>query len=240
LRLVSFVYFILFTVNANLSFSQIKFGPKVGLNFSELPNYTEYIIDQKICIGYHLGVIAELRLSDVLFLQPGVLISSKGSKYIVGNNTDGSTNGFSDFKFSCLNAEIPLDLIYKFDLPSFKLLLIAGPHFGYGLKGKWESSDGTSSKIHFGNDPVDDLKPFDYGLDLGAGVEVGRIQFSSLYYTGLKTLSTMNPPRKEQKYKVLSISIAYLFGKEKRGFKNNRSGSCRTYDQHNEHRKKHY
>jgi hypothetical protein len=239
-RLLSLAYCIAFTFSANLSFAQIKFGPKVGLNISELPNNTEYIIGKHhISSGYHIGVTAEIRLVKELFLQPSFLITNKGSKYIVGNNTNGSTIGFSDFQFSSLNAEIPLDLMYKFDRHSFKLLLFAGPHFGYGLSGKWEASNGTSSKIHFGNDPVHDLKSFDYGLDFGAGFGFGKIQVSSQYYKGLKALSTLTPPLKEQKYKVLSISITYLFGKEKRGHKEYGNEFCRTYYQYTGHRKKH-
>jgi hypothetical protein len=241
-RLFALAYFISFSFNANLSFAQIKFGPKVGLNFSELPNNTEYIIGKhKIYTGYHFGVIAEMRLVKELFIQPGVLITNKGSKYIVGNNTGGSTSGFSDFQFSSFYTDIPINLVYKIDHRTYKLLLIAGPQIGYGLSGKWKASDGISSKVHFGNNPVDDLKPFDYGFDLGAGVEFGRIQFSSLYYMGLKTLSTLNPPLKEQKHKVLSISVAYLFGKEKRDYKNYSNKFCRTYDdQLKRHRRKHY
>lgn len=240
-RLLTLAFSIGFTFNANLSFAQIKFGPKVGINISELPNNTEYIIGKHhIYTGYHLGVTSEIRLVKELFLQPGVLITNKGSKYTVGNNSGDSANGFSNFQFSGFYTDIPINLAYKFDRRTFKLLIIAGAHLGYGLTGTWKTSDGTTSKVHFGNDPVDDFKPFDYGLDFGAGVEVGRIQVTSLYYMGLKTLSTLNPPLKEQKFKVLSISIAYLFGKEKRAYKNYSGESCRTYDDIKAHRKKHY
>jgi hypothetical protein len=240
-RLLTLTYIIGFTFNTNLSFAQIKFGPQAGLNFSELPNNTEYIIgNHHIYTGYHVGVIAEIRLVKELFLRPGVLITNKGSKYTVGNNIGDSANGFSNFRFSGFYTDIPINLAYKFDLRSFKFLLIAGAQLGYGLTGTWQTSDGTTSKVHFGNDPVDDFKPFDYGLDFGAGVEFGRIQITSVYYMGLKTLSTLSPPLTEQKFKVLSISVAYLFGKEKRAYKNSRSESCRTYDDYKPHRKKHY
>lgn len=239
--LLTLGYLIGFTFNSNLSFAQIKFGPKAGFNISELPNNTEYIIgNHHIYSGYHAGVTADIRLVKELFLQPGVLITNKGSKYVAGNNIDGSTTGFSNFQFSGFYTDIPINLAYKFELRTFKLLLIAGAQLGYGLTGKWKTSDGTTSKVHFGNEPVDDFKPFDYGLDFGAGVEVGRIQITSLYYMGLKSLSTLNPPLKEQKFKVLSLSVAYLFGKEKRTFKSSGSGSCRTYDDYKAHRKKHY
>jgi len=216
LRILSLAYFLAFTFNANLSFAQIRYGPKVGLNFSELPNKTKYIIDQHFYSGYHAGVVAEFKLFDDLFLQPGVLISNKGSRYIVGNNTGGITTGFSSFQFSGFYADIPLNLVYKFNRHAFKLFLIGGPQIGYGFTGKWTATYETSSGVHFGSGPEDDLKPFDYGISLGGGIEKGRIQISSQYYQGLRTLSTLDPQLNEQKYKVITVSVAYLFGKEKR------------------------
>jgi hypothetical protein len=240
IRLLSITYFMVFTLNANLTIAQIKFGPKIGLSYSELPNNTEYIIYQHIYNGYHLGVLAEFRLFEHLFLQPGVLISTKGSKYTVGNNSAGSTTGFSNFELSSLNVDIPLDLAYMFDMHSYKLLLITGPQLGYGLVGKWTTSFGTSSNVHFGDGPNDDLKPFDFGLNFGGGFQVARIQFSLLYYMGLKSLSTLTPPIKEQKYKVFSISIAYLFGNDNRFYKDYKSRYLRKHSQNKTHWKKHY
>ena len=219
----------------------IKFGPKVGLSFSELPNNTKYIIgNQHIYGGYHFGVLVEFRLYKQLFIQPGFLITNKGSKYIVRNDSDSSTTGFSDFQFSSFNADIPLNLICKFDLGTFKLFLIAGPNLGYGLTGKWKGSDGTSSNVHFGNGSDDDLKLFDFGLNIGGGLEVGRIQLSSQYYQGLRTLSTLTPPLKEQKYKGLNISIVWLFGNDERVYRGYGSRYLRKHRQNTGQRKIRY
>ncbi len=108
-RLLSLACIITFAFNATLLFAQIKYGPKVGLNLSKLPNYTEYIINQEIYSGYHFGAVSEFKLLGNLFLQPGILISNKGSKYIVGNDTGGSTTGFTNFQFS---------IFYTVDMPS--------------------------------------------------------------------------------------------------------------------------
>ena len=218
-KLLTITCFIALSISANLSFSQIKFGPKVGINWIELPNNTPFIISNQQLFGYHLGVVAEIRVFEQLFIQPGVLITTKGSKYIVGNNTVSNTGNFANFQFSSLNTDIPLELLYKLDLGSFRLLLIAGPHLGYGLNGKWTTSNGTTSNVHFGNSSDSDLKPVDFGLNFGGGLEVGRIQFSSKYSMGLTSLSTLNPPGNELKFKVISLSVAYLFGKDKRGYR---------------------
>jgi hypothetical protein len=215
-RFLSLACFIVLALNADLSFAQIKYGPKVGLNFSELPNYNEYIIDQQIYNGYHFGAISEFRIFNNLFLQPGLLISNQGSEYIVGNNTGGTTTGYSNFQFSVFYADLPINLVYKVGRRSFKFLILAGPQIGFGLTGKWEATYGRESTVHFGNGPEDDMKPIDYGFNLGGGLEAGRFQITSQYYLGLNTISTLTPPQEEQKYKILTISIAYLFGKDSR------------------------
>jgi hypothetical protein len=236
LRFLSIICFIVFTLNVNLSLAQIRLGPKVGFNFSELPDNTIFIIgNQHIYNGYHLGVIAEYKVFKQLFLQPGVLVTSKGSKYIVGNETVGSATGFSNFQFSGLYVDFPLNLMYKIDLGLFKLFLIAGPDLGYGLTGKWKGSDGTSSNVHFGNGSDDDFKPFDYGLSFGGGVEAGRIQLSAQYYQGLRALSTSTPPLKEQKYRGLNISIAWLFGNDERVYRDYESRYLRKHRQNKRH-----
>ena len=126
-RQLSLTLFIAFTCNTILSFAQIAFGPDAGLNFSELPDNSKYIIgNQHVYGGYQLGVIAEFRLYKQLFLQPGFLVTNKGSRYVVGNDSASQTTGFSDYQFSGFYADVPLNLIYKFDLGSFKLFLIAG------------------------------------------------------------------------------------------------------------------
>jgi hypothetical protein len=240
-RFTGIVFFVTLTLNSNLSSAQVRFGPKVGLNFSGMPNNTNYIIgNQHIYNGYHFGGITEFRLYGQLFLQPGVLITNRGSKYIVGNSASGSTTGYSYFQFYTFNADIPVNLKYNFDFGTFKFVLLAGPQVGYGFSGKWAASNRTSTKVHFGNDPTDDLKPFDYGLNLGGGLEVGRIQLTSQYYMGLRSLSPQIPPLKEQKYKMVSLSIAFLFGSNRRDSRDYKSRYMHKHRNSRETRKKHY
>lgn len=217
--LFKITWFIVLIFNANLSFAQMRFGPKIGSNISELPDNRTYILGNQQVYGYHLGVVAEIRLFNQLFLQPGVSIISKGSKYIIGNNSVSNEGNFANFRFSSLNADIPLDLLYKFDLGSLRLLLIAGPHLSYGVDGKWTTSDGTTSNVHFGNGSENDLNPVDFGINFGGGLEIGSVQLSSKYSMGLTSLSTLNPPDNKLKYKVISLSIAYLFGNNNRNYR---------------------
>jgi hypothetical protein len=200
------------------SFAQIKYGPKIGFNFSEMPDFTEFIIDQQIYTGYHIGVEGEYKLSDKLFIQSSVLFCKKGSKYVVGNIADGNTEGFTNYQFYSFYADMPIELEYKYVLHKWNIIVLVGPQIGYGIAGKWTASDMTTSNIHFGNESTDDFKPFDFGVTAGAGVEFGRVQVSSHFYYGMRTLSTSSPPLKEKQFSTISISIAYLFGKNKKDY----------------------
>jgi hypothetical protein len=204
--------------NSHPSFSQFKFGPKLGLYFTKLPNDTKFILEQKIHTGYIVGTVVESRLFNNLYIQPGIFISNRGSGYKVGNKKGGIVSGFTNYRFSVFYTDITANFLYKIDLHSYKLFLTAGPHLGYGISGKWTAFDETKSYIRFGTNPTDDYKPFDYGINIGGGLQFGRFQISSQYYLGLHTISPLNPPLVEQKYKALDISITYLFVNEKKKY----------------------
>lgn len=218
-RFLGFTFTIVSLFISHHSFSQIRFGPKAGLLLTELPNNTRFITKQKIHPGYAIGAVAEAGLSDRLFIQPGVQLSNRGSGYTAGNTIGGNPADFPEFSFSALYADVSANLLYKPDILSDKFFVLAGPQVGYGLSGKWKTSHGTTSEIHFGTASTDDYKPIDYGINIGAGVEIGNFEISSQYYFSLSTVSASDPPLEEQKYKAVNIAVTYLFMKEKKKYK---------------------
>jgi hypothetical protein len=183
--------------------AQVKFGPKVGLNLAKMTLKSSGIaIDPKTLTGFNVGAIAEFPLADNVFLQPGVLFSAKGSKYSVDVFEMKMTPGF---------IEIPVNALYKLDLSSAKLLLFAGPYFAFGISGSYEE-DGESTDINFGSGEDNDMKPFDFGINLGVGAEIKNFQVSAQYGLGLANLAPVTSDDTEMKVKVIGISVAYLFG----------------------------
>ena len=183
--------------------AQIKFGLKAGLNLSTMTLKGLGIsIDPKTLVGFNVGVVSEITLSGNLCLQPAVLYSAKGSKFSVMSE---------EFQISPSFIEIPVNVVYKFDLGVVKLFLNAGPYAAYGIGGKVESG-GESVDIVFGTKETDDMKPLDFGINVGAGVEISNIIISANYGLGLANLSTVTTDDEEMKTKVIGFSIAYLFG----------------------------
>jgi hypothetical protein len=187
--------------------AQVKFGPKAGMNLSTMTLKSSGIsFDPKMLVGFHAGLVSEIGLTDNLKLQPGILYSSKGSKYEL-------TLFEESFDFSMVPAfiEVPLNVLYSFGQGETKFNIFAGPYFAYGIGGKFKS-DGETEDIIFGTSEDDDMKPFDIGVNFGAGVNIKGFLVSAQYGLGLANLTTEDTGDTEMKNKVIGISVAYLFG----------------------------
>jgi hypothetical protein len=183
--------------------AQIKFGPTAGLNLSTMTAKSMGIsLDPKTIIGFNVGVISEFNLTGNLFLQPELLFTTKGSKYSFMESETTITPSF---------IEIPVNVVYKFGSGSTKFFVNAGPYFAYGIGGKIKSGS-ESIKIKFGSGESNDMKPFDFGLTFGAGVELNNFIVSAHYGLGLANLASVTTDNTEAKVKVIGISVAYLFG----------------------------
>lgn len=183
--------------------AQVKFAPKIGMNLSTMTAKSMGIsLDPKTLIGFHIGGMADIPLGGSLSLQPGILYSAKGSKYKFGSEEASISPGY---------IEIPVHVVYNFSMESPKIFVFAGPYFAYGVGGKAKYGS-DSQTLKFGSSENDDLKPFDVGIDLGAGVNLNGFLISVQYGLGLANLSPITTDNTEMKNRVFGISIAYLLG----------------------------
>jgi hypothetical protein len=187
--------------------AQIKFGPKAGVNLSTMTLKSSGLsLDPKILPGFHAGIISDIGLMENLTLQPGILFSSKGSKYELSFLEETI-----EFSMGPGFIEVPVNVLYSFGTGTTKLNLFAGPYFAFGITGK-SKSEGDSQDISFGSSTDDDMKPFDMGLNFGAGVNINGLLISAQYGLGLLNIAPDTSGDTEMKIKVISISLAYLFG----------------------------
>jgi len=183
--------------------AQIKFGPKVGINLSTMTLSSSGIsLDPTTLIGFHAGVVSEIPLIAGLSLQPGILYSSKGSKYSFMSEEGTISPGY---------VEVPVNVAYGIGSDALKFSIFAGPYVAYGLTGKYKSG-GESEDIVFGTGEDDDMNPLDYGVNFGVGVNLKALVISAQYGLGLANLSPDTSGDTEIKNTVIGISLAYLFG----------------------------
>lgn len=204
------------------AFSQVKFGIKGGLNLANMLDKDEddtYSDDYKFKPGFHLGVITEFSISKQFAIEPGLLFSTKGFKVEE-----------EDIKLSFnLNyIEMPLNAIYKIDLGGVKILTQTGPYIAYAISGKMKANmallgvneDSKEEEILIGDDKEKDvIKPLDFGVNFGAGVEINDFFISMQYGLGLANLSIsndVNDDKTKMKNKVIGVSVGYKFGGNRR------------------------
>ena len=183
--------------------AQPKIGPTAGLNLSTMTLKTMGIsLDPKMLVGFNVGAISEFNLKGNLYLQPAILFSTKGSKFSALEEEMTITPGFVD---------VPVNAVYKFGTGSTKFFLDAGPYFAYGIGGKVDYGS-ESADIVYGSDESSDMKAFDYGLNVGGGVEINRLIISVHYGLGLANLAPVTTDDTKMKNNVIGLSVSYFLG----------------------------
>jgi hypothetical protein len=218
-NLVSLTIFILFLSMTPASFAQ-NFGVKAGLNLSGMmikqSDFFSYTDSYKMKTGFHIGPIVEIKVFDFLSMESGIILNSKGYTGISEETINNETQELKDKK-SLLFIDVPLTIKVPFSIGNSNFFGTAGGYAGMGLTGdnKISSYYGNNiTKIKWGSEEgSDDLKQFDYGLTLGAGINLDPFRIGISYNMGLANLSPESSSGSELGNKVLGISLSYIFGR---------------------------
>jgi hypothetical protein len=151
------------TLCANTIYAQpIGFGLKGGLNFSNFGGDDAGTWDSRT--GFSFGGFLVSSFSDMLFIQPELLFTTKGA-------TTTSTFGTGDretrrLKFSYLEFPILGKLVIPFSSSNLQPILYAGPYLAFKV----------SSRLHIERENMDtessygEARTTDFGLVFGGGV----------------------------------------------------------------------
>ena len=216
-----FLVVIAFTMATDELFAQ-NFGLKGGLNLSNMlmkDDDDTYSDDYKMKPGFHVGATAEFPLSEMFSFETGLLLSTKGFQISEEETEMGETYKMEG-KLNLLYLDIPLTGKAKFDVGGAKIYGVFGPYVGMGLSGKskYEATyDGETETeeedIEWGSDEDEsDLKRLDFGLTMGAGVEINSIQIGLSYNFGLANISPYTEGGTKVNNRVLGLSVGYKFG----------------------------
>ncbi len=181
-----------------------SFGVQAGFNLSTMAMKAggDKVEDIKMTPGFNIGVVGEMPLSDMFSIQSGLLLDMKGYKYDKGGIKQ-SVNAFY--------LDIPVLAKAKYELSSLSIYGVLGPYFGFGLSGKYKVNDDSKS-IEWGSGEGE-MKRFDIGMTIGAGVEVSAFQFGLSYNLGFANIEGKGDSDNSAKNRGLRITAAYWFGK---------------------------
>ena len=216
MKKLSIAIVIVLGFNQLITAQEIKFGAKAGLNLANMSGDVE---DNSMKVAFHLGGMAEIKISETFAVQPELLYSAQGAK-------------FSDGTLSLNYLALPVMAKYAV---SENFSLEAGPQFGYLLsaKAKDESNEddggggnieasaksSTSSKAQLAQaaqadsrDIKENFKSFDLGLALGASYLLNNgLNVGVRYIMGLSDTPKNDDGDFKYKNSVFQLSIGYYF-----------------------------
>ncbi len=166
--------FLIFSVQAS---AQLKWGFIGGMNFNtaKIEN-----VDVKASAGWNAGMTLFLDLPLGLSLQPSLVYSQKNVSVV--DNVAKNIGAI----------ELPVSVQWGPDLIAFRPFIDVTPYVGYAItnettfKGAINDVTGTIGKENA------DFSRFQYGLGIGAGINVWKLQVIARYVWNFGELSADN------------------------------------------------
>lgn len=116
----------------------VTVGIRAGANLQKI--YGDDFLGKKLEYdwqpGFHAGLTADLLVSELFYLQPGLFYTTKGAQKNNGDVKQTQTLSY---------IELPLNLLLKPRLGGGKLLVGAGPYVAYGIAGKNKIKSGNAA-----------------------------------------------------------------------------------------------
>ncbi|QHV99019.1 porin family protein [Spirosoma endbachense] len=216
---------------------RFSFGVKAGVNFSNAKEFTNDYThggNPKAKWGYQVGFSTDYSVTNSVYFQSGLSLTTKGTRHQGAEIWIGSTTPPTTFWESTTNQvylQLPLLLGYKINLSNLaKMRVNAGPYIAYGIGGKEIIKEKTIpasvrddkrfTSDTFGKDyrrysPYN-LKRQDYGISLGLGIDYKKVVLSFDYQVGLLNVAEANerdtaPLPVDYRNRNLSLIVGYIF-----------------------------
>jgi hypothetical protein len=196
---------------------------RAGINFANVTITNDgNIDDNKMLTSFQVGFTGDVKMAPMLFFQPGILLTGKGSKTQSGNTTDAT---YYRATSNPLYVEIPANFVFKSPTGPVKFFAGAGPYLAIGIAGKNKvdgkflgSSFHSEKSIEWSNDDPSTLnyeegagygimKRFDYGLNGLAGIQTEHIVLGVNYGFGLAKLQSGSNSSADDKNKHRVFSV---------------------------------
>jgi len=219
---------VLFAVTIfNSAFSQQSRAiVKAGVNLANVSTSSDGNIDKaNMLTSFQVGLVGDIHVTSVLYFQPGIVFTGKGSKIEIGRPEE---NLYAKQTSNPFYIEVPANLVIKLPFNSESHFFIgAGPYGAIGVAGKAKTdmtvlgfNSNSENSIKFSNDDPSTfgeeegvglgvLKRFDYGVNGIIGIEGKKLVLSAGYGLGLAKLQsgTNSSQDNNNKHRVLSFTI---------------------------------
>ena len=192
--------------------AQVKFGLTAGMNFNSA-KISDVKMDAKA--GWNVGATLQVDLPLGFSIQPSLVYMHKAAGY---ETPSLSSAALDDLKTQVLqtvgSVVLPVSVQWGPDLIVARPFLDVTPYVGYSLTNKVKSEfAGIEETVKGGNG-------LDYGLGLGAGLNVWKLQAIVRYnwnfgvlgnYKDFTGVDLGNLNTENETYGGITVSLAYFF-----------------------------
>ena len=126
--------------------------------------------------GYHAGLTYKIDLPFGFAVQPSLLYHMKNSL------VEGAFADLASFDYKMGYLELPVSFQWGPDLLLFRPFLDVSPFVGYALNNEFTATSPAAEGMSAGyTDKWDGINRLEYGLGLGGGLEIWKIQVTCRY-----------------------------------------------------------
>lgn len=180
---------------------QLKFGPKAGVNFSNLSNVSK----AKMLTGFYVGAVAEIKLNEKFSLQPELVYSSQGAENVYSENAVQHHN-------HDIVSYINIPVMGKYFLTnSFSIEL--GPQFGFLVMAENKDKITTNGvEVKENNDFKNEVNSFDFAIGAGLAYDLSNGFFVNTRYNyGITNVGKSDRYYSDSKNRVIQLGVGYKF-----------------------------
>lgn len=219
MKTIKTITILLFIIVSTNLFAQ-KLSVKAGVNMADMQiSDNTGALDQfnKMKTGVHVGFFYEKASSGFFSYELGLMFDQKGFKNITESGAVTQTDILNLYSLN-----LPVNLKIGFDLDeNIKIFGKLGGYGGMNISGQIQSeimNSGdvqslTTNELQIGDDELEDqIKPIDFGAQVGLGVQYKSFLLEVVYDKGLANLAAKQVLDDVIKNNNLKFSIGYQFG----------------------------
>ena len=162
-------------------------------------------------MGYMVGLLTEIRISENISIQPELLYTEKGAEGASDYGTIHDGYYYSrpvEFTWIINYISIPINLEVRFaSINETNFYVFAGPNISFRLLSEVEKTIDFKTSTS----PTENCEPIDYSLDLGTGFEQ-RIGHATMFFVNLRYSHGINDINKDANESWKTRSFQLLAG----------------------------
>lgn len=183
-------------LSLSLAFADVTYGLRGGLNLTNRSTSSKNSVKMDNRTGFHGGLILQYHTDSNFMVQPEILYSQKGYKYLfIAEHTVGM-----DY------VEVPVLLKYNIEAArGLHLQPTVAPYVGYAVIAK-DVSKNTDVDL------MDKINKIDYGVDLGLDIQLlNQVLVGARYKIGLADYDYPSSSSVKYNHNGIIFSLGFLF-----------------------------